>query len=113
MFKEADDEGKVVMWFILYDQGYRAKMAAWLEGKQKVLRLPASKSNERFSDRITVYAVTIDHDWSGNKRVVNVCKQSAMMKRGFKLNMINIRFKYKMFDSLLSKYHIKFYFPQV
>ena len=33
LFEEADDGGKVVMWLILYDRGYRAKMAAWLEGE--------------------------------------------------------------------------------
>ena len=43
-------------------------MAAWLEGKQKVLQLPASKSDERFSNRTIVYAATVAHDWLGNKR---------------------------------------------
>ena len=68
------------------------KMVAWMEGKQKVLQTPASKSDERFSNRTTVYAATVAHDWSGNKRLVNICKRSAMMKRGFKPNMNPIRF---------------------
>ena len=67
-------------------------MAGWLEGKQKVIQPPASRSDERFRDRTTVYAATVAHDRSGNKRAVNVCKRSAMMKRGFKVGMNPIRF---------------------
>ena len=79
-------------WLILYDRGYRAKIAAWLEGKQKSLQPPASESDEMFSNRTTVYAATVAHDWSGNERPVNVGKRSAIMKRGFKPNMNPIRF---------------------
>ena len=67
-------------------------MAAYLEGKQEVVQPPASKSNERFRGRMTVYAATVAHDRSGNERSVNVCKRSAMMKRGFKPGMNPIRF---------------------
>ena len=69
-----------------------AKMAAHLEGKQEVVQPPASKSDERFRGRMTVYAATVAHDRSGNERSVNVCKRSAMMKRGFKPGMNPIRF---------------------
>ena len=67
-------------------------MAGWLEGKQKVTQPPARRSDERFRDRTTVYAATVAHDRSGNKRAVNVCKRSAMMKRGFKVGMNPIGF---------------------
>ena len=67
-------------------------MAGWLEGKQKVIQPPASRSDERFRDRTTVYAATVAHDISGNKMGVNVYKRSAMMKRGFKAGMNPIRF---------------------
>ena len=66
-------------------------MAGWLEGKQKVIQPPASRSDERFRDRTTVYAATVAHDRSGNERSVNVWKRSAMMKRGFKSGMNPIR----------------------
>ena len=94
VYGEGDSVGKVLAWLIIYDRGYRAKMAAWLEGKQKVLQPPASKSDERFKERTTVYAATVAHDRSGNERAVNVCKRSGMIKRGFKPNMNPIRFNY-------------------
>ena len=93
-YEEGDLEGKLITWLIIYDRGYRAKMAAWLEGKQRVLQPPASKSDERFKERMTVYAATIAHDRSGNERAVNVCKRSGVMKRAFKPNMNPIRFNY-------------------
>ena len=86
--------GKLLTWLIIYDRGYRAKMAAWLEGKQRVLQPPASKSDERFKGRTTVYAATIAHDRSGNERAVNVCKRSGAMSRGFKPLMNPVRFNY-------------------
>ena len=62
MFGEEGSIGKLVKWLILYDRGYRAKMAAWLEGKQLDLQPPASKSDKRFRGRTTIYAATIAHD---------------------------------------------------
>ena len=94
MFGEEGSIGKLVKWLILYDRGYRAKMAAWLEGKQLDLQPPASKSYERFRGRTTIYAATIAHDRSGNDRAVNVCKRSGVMKRGFKQGMNTVRFNY-------------------
>ena len=37
VYGEGDLVGKVLAWLRIYNRGYRAKMAAWLEGKQKVL----------------------------------------------------------------------------
>ena len=94
LYDEGETVGKLLTWLIIYDRGYRAKMAAWLEGKQRVLQPPASKSDERFKGRTTVYAATITHDRSGNERAVNVCKRSGVMKRGFKPHMNKVRFNY-------------------
>ena len=92
VFDDDDATGRKVVFLILYDRGYRAKMAAYLEGKQEVVQPPASKSDERFRGRTTVYAATVAHDRSGNERSVNVCKRSAMIKRGFKLRMNPVRY---------------------
>ena len=62
VYGEGDSVGKVLAWLVIYDRGYRAKMAAWLEGKQKVLQPRASKSDERFKERTTVYAATVARD---------------------------------------------------
>ena len=62
VFGEEGSIGKLVMWLIIYDRDYRAKMAAWLEGKQLVLQPPASESDKRFRDRTMIYAATITHD---------------------------------------------------
>ena len=94
LYDEGEERGMLLTWLIIYDRGYRAKMTAWLEGKQGVLQPPDSKSNERFEGRTTVYAATIAHDWSGNERAVNVCKRSGVMKRGFKPHMDKVRFNY-------------------
>ena len=82
-FDDGDAMGRKVVFLILYNRGYRAKMAAYLEGKQEVVQPPVSKSDERFRGRTTI---------SGNERSVNVCKQSAMIKRGFKPRMNPVRF---------------------
>ena len=66
--------GRNVVFLNLYNRGYRAKIAAYLEGKQEVVQLPASKSDERFRSRTAVYAASVAHDRSGNQRSVNVCK---------------------------------------
>ena len=92
VFDDGDAMGRKVVFLILYNRGYRAKMAAYLEGKQEVVPSLASRSNERFRDRMTVYAATVAHNRSGNERSVNVCKRSAMVKRGFKPGMNPIRF---------------------
>ena len=94
LFKEGDDVGK--------EWSYGSfSMTARLQGKNgsmigRELEGPAavSKQEQWDSNQTTMYAATIAHDWLGNKRAVNVCKQSAMMKRGFKPNMNPIRFNY-------------------
>ena len=83
---------KVVAFLNLLDRGFRAKMAAWKRGKQQTIQPPSCKSDERFKGRTTVYAAGIAHDRSGNERGVNVCKRSALLKRGFHHNMNPIRF---------------------
>ena len=65
LYDEGEEGGRLLTWLIIYDRGYRAKMAAWLEGKQKVLQPPASKSDERFKGQTTSYGATIAHDRSG------------------------------------------------
>ena len=35
VYGEGDSVGKVLAWLIIYDRGYRAKMAAWLEESRK------------------------------------------------------------------------------
>ena len=62
VFGEEGSIRKLVMWLIICDRDYRAKMAAWLEGKQLVLQPPASESDKRFRDRTMIYAVIITHD---------------------------------------------------
>ena len=94
MHDDGEDGGKLLTWLIIYDRGYRAKMASWLEGKQRVLEPPASKSDERFKGRTTIYGATIAHDRSGNERAVNVYKRSGVMKQGFKPDMNKVRFNY-------------------
>ena len=83
VFDTDDGVGRIVTFVNIYDRGYRAKLAAWLAGKQQTLQPPSAKSNERFRDRRTVYAATIARDCSGNERAVNVYKRPGMMKRGF------------------------------
>ena len=71
--------GRIVTFVNLCDRGHRAKGAAWLAGKQHALQPPSARSDERFRDRTTVYAVTIAHDQSGNERAVNVFKCSGLV----------------------------------
>ena len=92
IFGDDNRVGKVVEFLNIYDRGYRAKLAAWSHGKQLALQPPSAKSDQRFKGRTTVYAATIAHDRSGNERVVNVCKRSRLMKRGFQENMNPVRF---------------------
>ena len=89
-----NNESKVIEFLNILDQGYRAKLAAWSQGKQLALQPPSSKSDQRFKGRKTVYAAAIAHDRSGNERAVNVCKRSGLMKRGFQEGMNPIRFNY-------------------
>ena len=49
------------------DKGYRAKMAAWRDGKEIAIQ--------------TIYAGCVAHNRSGNERGVNVCKRSGLFQR--------------------------------
>ena len=62
VFDNRDALDRLVVFLILYNREHRAKMVAYLEGKQEVMQLPASKSSKRFRDRIMVYAATVEHD---------------------------------------------------
>ena len=89
-----NNESNVVEFLNILDQGYCAKLAAWSQGKQLALQPPSSESNQRLNGRKTVDAATVAHDQSGNKRTVNVCKRSSLMKRGFQEHMNPICFNY-------------------
>ena len=69
VFADGDDVGMIVTFLNIFDRGYRAKMVAWLEGKQLTLQPLSAKSDERFRDGTTVYAATVDHDRSGKMKV--------------------------------------------
>ena len=63
LFQEVDlVSGEVVVFLNIFDRGYKAKYAGHVEGQQETLQPPTSKSNERFTERTTVYAATIAHD---------------------------------------------------
>ena len=52
-------EGQVVPFLNIYDKGYRAKMVAWKNGKQKVLQPDYANSDRRFN-RIETLASSSD-----------------------------------------------------
>jgi len=66
-------EGKPIPFTNGLDKGYRAKMAAWRNGKQIAIQ--------------TIYAGCVAHNRSGNERGVNVCKRSGLFQRGFRQGM--------------------------
>lgn len=80
-------EGKLITFTNGLDKGYRAKMAAWRNGKQMAIQPPYAKSDKRFTGRQTIYAGCVAHDRSGNERGVNVCKRSGLFQRGFRQGM--------------------------
>eukprot|EP00956_Cyclotella_meneghiniana_P017692 scaffold29047_cov43-Cyclotella_meneghiniana.AAC.2 len=80
-------EGKLIAFTNGLDKGYRAKMAAWRNGKQMAIQPPYAKSDKRFTGRQTIYAGCVAHDRSGNERGVNVCKRSGLFQRGFRQGM--------------------------
>ena len=94
VFPDGNEVSMIVTFLNIFDRGYRAKMAAWLEGKQQTLQPLSAKSDERFRDRTTVYAANVAHDRSDNERAVTGCNRSGMMKRGFHPGMNPIIFNY-------------------
>ena len=75
-----NNESNMVEFLNILDRGYRAKLAAWSQGKQLALQPPSSKSDQRFKCRKTVYAATIAHDRSGNEQAVNRIQGKYMLK---------------------------------
>ena len=47
-------EGKLITFTNGLDKGYRAKMAAWRNGKQMAIQPPYAKSDKRFTGRQTI-----------------------------------------------------------
>ena len=95
-FSEKDRVGedeKLIPFTNGLDKGYRAKMAAWKNGKQIAIQPPYAKSDKRFTGRQTIYAGCIAHDRAGNERGVNVSKHSSLFQSGFKAGMSPIRFQ--------------------
>ena len=93
-FAEEDKvDGRYIPFTNGLDKGYRAKMAAWRNGKQIAIQPPYAKSDKRFTGGQTIYAGCIAHDRSGNERGVNVCKRSGLFQRGFRQGMCPTQFQ--------------------
>ncbi len=93
--KESDDGWvviSVVPFLNIYDKGYRAKMAAWKNGKQHVLQPDWAESDRRFGRSETVTSASVASDRGGNERSVNVSKRAGYISRGFQPNMCPVRF---------------------
>lgn len=82
----------VVPFLNIYDKGYRAKMAAWKNGKQQVLQPDWAESDRRFGRLETLNSASVASDRGGNERSVNVSKRAGYISRGFYPNMCTIRF---------------------
>ena len=85
-------EGKVLPFLNIYDKGYRAKMAAWKNGKQQVLQPDWAESDRHFNRNQTLGSASVASDRGGNERSVNVSKRAGFISRGFRPNMCPIRF---------------------
>ena len=83
---------EVVPFLNIYDKGYRAKMAAWKNGKQRVLQPDWAASDRRFGRKETITSASVASDRGGNERSVNVSKRAGYIRRGFRPNMCPIRF---------------------
>lgn len=84
--------GKVLPFLNIYDKGYRAKMAAWKNGKQQVLQPDWADSDRHFNRNETLGSASVASDRGGNERSVNVSKRAGYISRGFRPNMCPIRF---------------------
>ena len=76
------------------DRAGREATVGCVAGGQGTLQPPTSRSDERFTDKMTVYAAFIAHNRLGNERAVNVCKRSVMVKRRLVPNMNPARLNY-------------------
>eukprot|EP00979_Chaetoceros_neogracilis_P016245 scaffold7464_cov267-Chaetoceros_neogracile.AAC.8 len=66
---DADYNSLTVLPFLnIYDRGYRAKMVAWKNGKQKVLQPYYANSDCRFNRIYSLASASIACDRGGNKR---------------------------------------------
>jgi len=91
-FQNKDTVGGEVKPFVnIYDKGYRAKMAAWKAGKQKVLQPDWANSDRRFNRTETLGSASVASDRGGNERSVNVSKRAGYISRGFQPNMNPVR----------------------
>jgi len=87
-----DGERRVIRFLNIYDKGYRAKMAAWENGKQLVLQPDFKDSDKRFNRDQTISSASVASDRGGNERVVNVSKRAGLISKGFLPNSDPIRF---------------------
>ena len=85
-------EPKVVPFLNKYDKGYRAKMAAWEHGKQRVLQPDFKDSDKRFNRDQTISSASVASDRGGNERAVLVSKRAGLISKGFQPNADPIRF---------------------
>eukprot|EP00956_Cyclotella_meneghiniana_P040674 scaffold202164_cov66-Cyclotella_meneghiniana.AAC.2 len=83
---------KVLPFLNIYDKGYRAKMAAFKNGKQLVLQPDWADSDRTFNRYQTIGSASVASDRGGNERSVNVMKRPGYIRRGFQPNMCPIRF---------------------
>lgn len=89
---EIDGERRVIRFLNIYDKGYRAKMAAWENGRQLVLQPDFKESDKRFNRDQTISSASVASDRGGNERVVNVSKRAGLISKGFQPNADPIRF---------------------
>ena len=87
-----DGQQKIIPFLNIYDKGYRAKMAAWQNGKHLVLQPDFKESDKRFNRNQTISSASIASDRGGNERVVNISKRAGLISRGFYPNADPIRF---------------------
>lgn len=89
---EIDGHRRVVRFLNIYDKGYRAKMAAWENGKQLVLQPDFKESDKKFNRDQTISSASVASDRGGNERVVNVSKRAGLISKGFLPGGDHIRF---------------------
>lgn len=87
-----DGQERVVRFLNIYDKGYRAKMAAWENGKQLVLQPDFKESDKRFNRHQTISSASVASDRGGNERAVNVSKRAGLISKGFQSNSDPVRF---------------------
>lgn len=85
-------QGRVLPFLNIYDKGYRAKMAAWKNGKQQVLQPDWAESDRHFNRNQTLGSASVASDRGGNERSVNVSKRAGYVSRGLVPNQCPIRF---------------------